>query len=209
MPLEDSNPTRRNLVVASLAFILYCWGGGSFKDSTVHLSVINVEFEHQVFLGIMAWVILFWCMYRYRLEFAKRPSQSFRLDIFQPKDTPFTRSYAEKMIGGPFPPIPQGETRELRVQNIEEKWVLVVTNNRAANNSTHPMFLKFTEKPSDHAHIPLRGVHGVLVFLCAAAIASYERSGFSDYIVPVVLFYLAVAGGVVRLVQAGIHWYLQ
>ena len=45
MPLADNDPSRRNLMVTSLAFIAYFWADGCFTDSTVRLQVVNVSFD--------------------------------------------------------------------------------------------------------------------------------------------------------------------
>lgn len=65
MPIEDNNPERRNLMVTSLAFIAYFLGGGSVKDDTIELAVVNVAFEHGWVLAVMAWLMLFWFALRY------------------------------------------------------------------------------------------------------------------------------------------------
>ncbi len=65
MPYQDSNASRRNLLVTSLMFIAVGFGGGEVSGQGVKLPLLDVTFKNMNFLIAMAWVMLFWFAYRY------------------------------------------------------------------------------------------------------------------------------------------------
>ncbi|WP_137885363.1 hypothetical protein [Pseudomonas sp. 2FE] len=65
MAIEDSDPERRNLTVMSAAFIIYYLAGGSFKNNEITLEVVNINFSRPTVLAVIAWLMLFWFIYRY------------------------------------------------------------------------------------------------------------------------------------------------
>lgn len=65
MPINDSSPERRNLVLTSLAFILFYAAGGSFHDEEIKLLVVNLQFSKPEILAIFVWVLLFWFALRF------------------------------------------------------------------------------------------------------------------------------------------------
>lgn len=67
MAISESVPERRNLVVLSLAIILFYAAGGNFLDNTLALQVVRIEFSNRNFLRIFVWVSLVWFAYRYWL----------------------------------------------------------------------------------------------------------------------------------------------
>ncbi len=78
---SDTNAARRNLVVISLAFIVYFFAGGSFTDTTVRLQVINAEFSKPIVLVFIAWTIFFWFLYRYWLTHKGSFSREFNKEF--------------------------------------------------------------------------------------------------------------------------------
>ncbi|WP_417521897.1 hypothetical protein [Marinobacter sp.] len=60
MPISDSSPERRNLVVVSVAFILFYLAEGSVSGNSLRLFFVNIEFNEPVVLAYGAWVFLFW-----------------------------------------------------------------------------------------------------------------------------------------------------
>jgi len=65
MAIHDNNPERRNLVVTSLAFIMFYLGDGSINDDAIKIQLINITFNNPEFLRITAWIMLFWFALRY------------------------------------------------------------------------------------------------------------------------------------------------
>ena len=65
MPVQDSDAERRNLLVTSLAFIVYYTAGGNFIDNEVRLVLANLKFGEAEILAYFAWAALFWFALRY------------------------------------------------------------------------------------------------------------------------------------------------
>ena len=81
MALDDSNPERRNLMVAAICFIAYFYGGGEFIDQTVTLQVVNVKFQRIEVLGGIAWAMYAWFLYRYWLVNGGRFREEFSAEL--------------------------------------------------------------------------------------------------------------------------------
>lgn len=64
MPLHDASPERRTLVITSLGFVAYYFGGGAVDDE-LRLQVVSVAFSNIIVIASMAWVMLFWFMLRF------------------------------------------------------------------------------------------------------------------------------------------------
>jgi hypothetical protein len=68
----DAGAARRNLVLLSLAFILYTFGDGSIgtpSDVGGNVSLLGGSFHvKSIAIAISAWVLYFWFMYRYWQE---------------------------------------------------------------------------------------------------------------------------------------------
>lgn len=60
MPISDSSPERRNLVVSSVAFILFYLAEGSVSGSSLRLFFVNIEFNEPAVIAHGAWILLFW-----------------------------------------------------------------------------------------------------------------------------------------------------
>lgn len=65
MPISDSNPHRRNLLVTSLSFILFHAAGGAIQDGKIQLLVANVTFTRPHVVSIAAWILLIWFFIRF------------------------------------------------------------------------------------------------------------------------------------------------
>ncbi|MEZ5691222.1 MAG: hypothetical protein R3D71_06125 [Rickettsiales bacterium] len=56
--MQDSIPERRNLMITSMVFIIYFWGGGRFENNEIRLPFISVHFENIYVLAILSWITL-------------------------------------------------------------------------------------------------------------------------------------------------------
>lgn len=65
MAIHDSDPERRNLVVTSLAFIVYYLAGGYITDNNVRMQIVNITFDNKAVLAVFVWVMLLWFAWRY------------------------------------------------------------------------------------------------------------------------------------------------
>ncbi len=66
MPISESDPFARNLMVSSLLMIAFYWGGGTLPpNQSLTLPVTNLQFTNTAFLGWMAWALWGWFLFRF------------------------------------------------------------------------------------------------------------------------------------------------
>ncbi|MES2674101.1 MAG: hypothetical protein V4660_07665 [Pseudomonadota bacterium] len=66
MPIEDSNPERRNLVVLSMAIIAFYVGGCEIPASgEIELPLVKLTFTDAYHLAWLVWITLAWFLFRY------------------------------------------------------------------------------------------------------------------------------------------------
>ena len=65
MAIQDSDPERRNLVLTSIAFIIFYLADGQVTPGAITLQVVSVTFKNVLALKIFAWVMLCWFGLRY------------------------------------------------------------------------------------------------------------------------------------------------
>jgi len=64
--IQDGFAERRNLIVISLAIIVYYWAGGSLDDeSTIRLVLMNVKFHYPLVLFTFVWFLFLYFIFRY------------------------------------------------------------------------------------------------------------------------------------------------
>lgn len=78
MEIHDSVAERRNLIVMSLAIIVYYWAGGSVVDQKLKLPMVNIEFSEPVVLFIFVWVLFIYFIFRYRVTSKALTDNSIR-----------------------------------------------------------------------------------------------------------------------------------
>ena len=81
MEIQDSLPERRNLVIISLAFIIYFYAGGQFTGEEVKLIMINAKFTKPWVLELIVWLGFVYCIWRYWLVTKGKFSHNFRVDL--------------------------------------------------------------------------------------------------------------------------------
>lgn len=77
MPIQDSNPERRNLTVTAFSFVIYYLAEGTVVGSVISLPIVNVQFEDVRMLAIIAWFTLGWFAFRYWQTSRGKISESF------------------------------------------------------------------------------------------------------------------------------------
>lgn len=80
MEIQDSLPERRNLIIISLAFIIYFYAGGQFTGEEIKLVVINAKFTKPLVLQIIVWLGFFYCIWRYWLVTRGEFLKSYAVD---------------------------------------------------------------------------------------------------------------------------------
>lgn len=82
MPLSESDPFARNLIVFSLILIAYYWGGGELiTPNEIRLPLVNIRFTNGSFISGLAWVMYLWIIIRYVLEHGIYLKQEIRGEL--------------------------------------------------------------------------------------------------------------------------------
>lgn len=197
MAIHDSDPERRNLIVTSLAFIAYYYAGGAFVDSNVRLQMVNVTFEKPEVLAGIAWMLLFWFFYRYWLTHKKSFRNGFSDEKYDYYKLPYVIRYAEKRLGKPL------------VKSDEEEGYhitgLVYSGGKAGIRYVYALDITRSEVTGeiegytgngtcDNGVIPLQCMAGYWVMLRATLECCIKSPSFSSYLVPYVIFAVALIG---------------
>jgi hypothetical protein len=99
MPIQDTNSERRNLVVVSLAFIIFVAAGGKVVTPGVRLLLLDVRFENADVLVAFAWILLFWSAWRYWLTNRGGAKERFTREMHQNVRSRWVLKYLEQCTG--------------------------------------------------------------------------------------------------------------
>lgn len=122
MAIEDSNPSRRNLVVTSLAFVAYYYAGGYFKNHELTLEVVNLSFTDYWVLGFFAWGLLIWFAYRYWVEHRGELFAAFQSDVQNEIIAQeILLDYVRKIFAGPSSP----DFRLAKIERNHARWSIL------------------------------------------------------------------------------------
>jgi len=204
MAIEDPNPERRNLVVTSLAFIAYYYGGGAFENHEVELHVISVTFKNFSFLAAMAWCGLFWFAYRYRLLNSREFRNHFRKEISLYHSHTSVLDYVSKKTSEPF--FRPGEKQKIASNHIStlswKGWYLMADYVFSASISRNPdgTLGSFTGGGvgGQAGTVVFEGRRGWITAIRVICECYYTHPSFSSYAVPYLLFFAALFGPVYK-----------
>ena len=151
--------------------------------------MISIQFQNMVALIIIVWIMLFWFALRFL-----QSTQGMAIDLWLKDAHTTIRSrstikYIEKKTGRKY----KAEKGFIIRDFVLNKWKWVVTYSVIEN-------VKFNENGDISGHtniesdVPVNivGWKGMLVKVHVLALASIKREGFSNYIVPYVLFLLVL-----------------
>lgn len=93
MNIDDPSPERKNLIVSSMSFIIFYYGGGDIRGNNLQLPFINMHFENTVFLACLAWICLIWFTYRYTLTHGRDFNLKFPIEFNKSKNNPELIAY--------------------------------------------------------------------------------------------------------------------
>ena len=79
--ITDGIAERRNLLVISLLFIAYFYGGGYIDGNTINFPMVNIKFQQTTYLSFMAYALFLWSIYRYWVKLKGKFKQSFYLEF--------------------------------------------------------------------------------------------------------------------------------
>jgi len=197
--MHDSSPERRNLIVASLAFIVFFAAGGEITENIVRVQFVNIQFTEPKVLVVLAWTLLCWFAYRYWL------THTGLFLVALDKELRFwsSRAYVRSHIGNRLdkPVVPDA------AEGIHIGGIYLADSNLVANllfakrigrdKSTFEINLWDGQKKIEPEQIVFSGVRGFVVKLRIFIECFLAKPSFSSYVVPYVLFVAAISLGVV------------
>lgn len=188
MPISDSSPERRNLILISLAFILYYAAGGRFHGGEIRFFVVNLQFSKPAVLGMFAWVLLFW----FALRFYQKTHVVYRTEL-----------WAEIMRGGVSRSLSVKACRlakeQLRGANRTDHF-----EQKVSAQGIHPngylgisIVCNFSNENGAIVHqefVELGGVQGLAYRLREVMSHAITGNAVAEHLIPYVLFVAATLG---------------
>lgn len=192
MAIQDSDPERRNLMVTSIAFIVFYLADGQISQDAIRLQVIPVTFNNVIFLNVFVWVMLCWFGLRYWQTHRASYKNAYQshLNNFGNSNEAIAR-YIEKANN-----IPRfNENNGFREHvlrwygsgprlHVEYKLVQEFTKNQDGSISVH-------KQENIHPQ-PLTGYYGWLLKTKYFLSFSVGTPGFTSYAAPYILFITAM-----------------
>lgn len=185
MVISDSDPERRNLMLASLAFIIYYTAGGALSEDTLRLPMVSIEFSRPFVVGIFAWAMLLWFAVRYWQTHKRAYAQAFQKEASSLGRHPMIIAYAARRLEKPHNVIGGFETHQLRTVG---RWNVEVADIVSVKEDGDPG--QFNEE--NQRHIRVDGFRGAVIRLFFRAKLSLQEPAFGAYVVPYLLFVFAV-----------------
>ncbi|MEW8073610.1 MAG: hypothetical protein AB2826_24625 [Candidatus Thiodiazotropha sp.] len=185
MAISDNNPERRNLVLASIAFVIYYAAGGSVSDENIRILVINITFSKPEALAFFAWGMLCW----FALRFWQKNGFSFwgslvgeilKLKVPKHLHAQLTVAARNQLVGTPL----QNHTSN----NIEVASFLV-------KGTACKVLCNFTDGSGKIVHqeiVPMLGVVNRSRCIWLFVKQFYKGNAFAEEMMPYLLFLLAI-----------------
>ena len=199
LKVAGTGSERRNLVMASLGFILYFAAGGHLVEDKVTISMLNISFERTWVLCVFAWVMLFWFKWRYWQAYNRKSSPAFLDDIYETAKEcerkliiPFIEREIEMKLNAP------NGFDYLELHMIGWRWEFSLLDlkpfygpgaTRRTNRTTEEH--AFTLKPS--------GLRFKILKLRITLLAMFRREAFVTHLFPSTLSTTAIVCGVFSL----------
>lgn len=202
MSIQDSDPERRNLVVSSMAFIAYFYAGGGFADTTLRLQVINADFSRPEILGVIAWLMYFWFIYRYWVTHRGAFARAFTTEFSEWRTRPYITDYINRYFGQVLQP--DTSTPEYHAGGMAWRGYCVeimcthamVTRDGSGNVMRIAGIGNGQEHPPQY--LQLTSLKGWMLGLRASISCMLKKPSFSGYIAPYVLVIVTFAGAAQR-----------
>lgn len=194
VPVEDSSPERRNLVVSSMGFIAYYYGHGFFRENEISIQAINLHFKSPVIIGVMAWAAFFWFLLRYWQVTRGLYMRQFKLELNEFKDYGFVIAYVEKSLN-----MESERDGGFRLYAPHfDGWVMkipyaIISNPHYGVDGEIVGFI-----PAEDGEVPLVGFNGALLSSRIVATCILKHRSFTEYAVPYILAYVALLGAALR-----------
>jgi hypothetical protein len=195
MAIQDSDPERRNLMVISMAFIVYFYAGGSLTESEVRLQVINVSFSNPKVLAAIGWGLLFWFFYRYWQKHSSSFTNGFNNEIYKYYNKGYFSKYVSKKLGKP---IIKYENEDYRIEGIikkDGKFGIKYAYIHSVDRDEKTGEVKsWTSSVDDEREIYLDDFIGHCLRFRAYVECCFRHPSFASYVVPYIVFSIALCG---------------
>ena len=200
MAIQDSDPERRNLVVASLAFITFFFAGGSFPESSIRLQVINADFSKPEILSYIAWCTFCWFIYRYWLTHRGDFVLGFSSDFNEWRNKYYITNYVNNHFNQEMHPNESSQEYHAAGMGWSGGSVMITCNfaniSRDINGklrSTGSIRGKSAKKTE---YIKLTNLKGWILAARATGSCILTKPSFSNYVVPYILAIIAIFGAI-------------
>lgn len=196
MAVQDSDPERRNLMVVSMAFIVYFYAGGNFPESEVRLQVINANFSNPQVLGIIAWVLLFWFLYRYWQKHSGSFSEGFKSEIHSCYTREYFSKYVSKKTGYS---IIKDEDEGFHIHGMKREDGIIgiqycYVSNVRRDEKTGGISSWSNQKDAARGVVYLDDAWGRILNIRVNIECCVLHPSFANYVVPYIVFSLALLG---------------
>jgi len=189
MPAADKNPERRNLMMTSLAFIVFYLGDARPIENEIRLMFINLHFSDAQALIYMAYTMWGWFFWRYWIQNKGSVFGNLRNDVSAAaNEKPRTLAgYVSRDTELVFQSSTPGGfvVKALNWKNtrfgLPKRWAVVA---RVYTNY---------EKAWQDREIPLVGFSGKVVLFKLYMAAIFTRDSFGALLIPYLLTYASLA----------------
>jgi len=181
MAIHDNDPERRNLVVTSLAFIMFYLGNGVISNNVIKIQLINITFKNPEFLTVTAWVMLFWFALRYWQTHQNSETFMFRDDAMSFIDI---KKYITKHTS-----LKENQSYGFTHPSMDANWILSYEEIETVNIDNKGEMTSW--KPRNKSEKSELKVKALYVYICYLK-AIFKKQGFSSYIAPYILFYSVI-----------------
>ena len=194
MAIQDADPERRNLMVCSLAFIVYYYAGGKPIEPEIRLHVVNVMFENTVALAIFAWTMLLWFGLRYWQTHQYEYKKAKNNDIKKQVNNWLVRWLISRETKLEYRKINGFSPKQVVVS--EGKWYVEysVWLRGAVDDKGNVLSVSGQDERKTR---PLSGLLGLATKGYIHIIAAVTMQGFTSYAVPYILFIMAISAPLV------------
>lgn len=200
MAIQDTDPERRNLVVCSMAFIIYYYGEATFPDSAIRLQIINAHFQNIQFLVGLAWAVIFWFLYRYWLSHSGDFKRHYSGELQKFINEPFIQKFVSKVVSGPIAKKP--DTDGYVVSGIWNRKAHVVVEYKYGQQiewQSDKKPRKYVVLGSYSGEAPIGGALGIAGKIYLNAKCAFMYPSFSNYLFPYLLFIVAMLGAILKI----------
>ena len=185
MPVSDTNPERRNLILMSLAFIIFYAGGGKLAEDTMRLMFVNITFSKPYVLAYFAWAMLMWFCLRFWQKSGFKFWSSLTTEIVAGKMPQSIADYAEKkaknQLQGANKIDHESKKIEAEYWHFEKYFIYIICN---FQNNSNQVFHQ--EK------IKYGGIKGFIFTTQKILTHSFKDNAFSEELMPYILFIIAI-----------------